>query len=110
MGVRLPVHLSKKEVRRLRRAGYSPQRTADVLGVSKRHVFRLENGYRCRCGGCPRPRKLDELLALTPRPRARPPAEDEGEDPILGVLLKALQAAKTAQDAQEEARSPQTGW
>ncbi len=110
MGVRLPVHLSKKEVRRLRNAGYSLQSTADVLGVSKRHVFRLENGYRCRCGACPRPRKLRDLFLLTPKPRAKPPAENDGEIDLLGGLLQVVKAAKAAQDAEKEAPPPQTGW
>ncbi len=110
MSVRLPIHLSKKEVRRLRKAGHSLQETADLLGASKRHVFRLENGYRCRCGACPRPRKLDELLVLTPKPRARPPAEDDGELDVLGVLTQLLRAAQTTQDDGKKTPPPQTGW
>ncbi len=97
-------------MKRLRRGDRSYREISDLLGVSSRQIRRIMDGRTCRCGGCPRPRKLDELLALTPKPRARPPAEDDGEDPILGVLLRALQAAKTAQDAQDKARSPQTGW
>ncbi len=110
MGVRLPTHLSKKEIRRLRRVGHSFQEIADVLGTSKTHVLRISNGYRCRCGACPRPRKLDELLALTPKPRAKPPAEDDGEIDVLGVLTQVLRAAQATQDDGKKTPPPQTGW
>ncbi len=76
----LPVHCSKKEVRRLHSAGYSYEEIGIVLGVSRAHAHRAGNGYRCRCGLCPRARSLKKLLALTPAKRTKRPPRPRGRN------------------------------
>ncbi len=61
-GMRWPIHVSRKEVKMLRRYGLSLRETARLLKVSHTTVYRSLNGRKCRCGGCPRPRTYEEIL------------------------------------------------
>lgn len=63
-GMRWPVHISRKEVKILRRHGFSLRRIARLLGVSHTTVYRSLDGRKCRCGDCPRPRTFEQILAI----------------------------------------------
>ncbi len=99
-----PVHCSKKEVRRLRAADYSYREIGLVLGVSLAQAHRINNGYRCRCGMCPRARSMKKLLALAEGPpsmrprrtrRPRVDREDGGNESWISKAVNTVGAGLT---------------
>ena len=117
-----PVHCSKKEVRRLRGVGYSYREIGVTLGVSTAHAHRINNGYRCRCGSCPRARSLKKLVALKPPARTRRPSPGRGRDDgengnwlqqglnTAGQLAAIWNAFKESRAQDTEDNPPKSGW
>ncbi len=111
------VHCSPKEVRRLRKADYSYQEIADVLGVSKTQVYRVAKyGHGCRCEACPRARSLEELEALpsirrepTPRKAPRKGWLEKGLE-IAGGLATLYNARQEQATKSEEEKPASSGW
>lgn len=117
-----PVHCSKKEVRRLLGAGYSYREIGVTLGVSTAHAHRINNGYRCRCGACPRARSRRKLVELAEAPQSKKPVRirrPRGNQEDGGWLQKGLNIATQALvllqawkdlKGQNGKESPRPGW
>ncbi len=59
--MRWPVHISRKEVKMLRRDGLPLREITRLLGVSHTAVYRSLNGRKCRCGDCPSSRTFEQI-------------------------------------------------